>query len=45
MADMFVRPWVKAGIVKSYMEIDIDISFVSEIGRGGATLAKVAPVE
>ena len=44
MADIFVRPRVKAGIEKSYMEIDIDISFVSEIGRG-ATLAKVGPVE
>jgi hypothetical protein len=35
---------VRTGIEKSYMEIDIDISFVSEIGRG-ATLTKLESIE
>jgi len=44
IADILVNPRVNTGIEKSYMEIDIDLSFVSLASRGD-TVTKVQPVE
>src|SRR5882757_5106310 len=40
MADKFVNPRVNTGIEKSYMEIDIDISFVSLVSRATLYIKK-----